>query len=146
LGSSAQAQTVIRLAWVWSLAPDAVKDDSAPLLLAEAVADPRNYPGLRSHGAALYRAGKWDAATKQLEAARRLRPEGSPSVWLFLAMARHKAGDKTAAEWLDKAKKWVEDARKSEGGKPSRWESIPWHERAALEVLLKEAEGLIRPQ
>ncbi|MBA4066386.1 MAG: hypothetical protein C0501_22265 [Isosphaera sp.] len=141
--------TVSLAAWVCALRPEAVADYDrlAAAALACARADPRSYPFARSYGAVLYRAGKFDEAVKQLDAARRLRPDPSPAVWLFLAMALHQTGDKAAADWLDKAKAWVDDARKpAGGGRPSRWDALPWQERAALEVLVKEAEGLVRPQ
>src|SRR5262249_46350523 len=66
-------------------------DVPLPLLLAQraAAADPGNYVYARALGAALYRAGKLEAAVRQLERALTLQ-EQAPSVWLFLAMSHHR--------------------------------------------------------
>src|SRR5262249_32654910 len=112
-GRSLDAQTAALIAWVCCLAPDAVPGWDPPLQLARraAAADPEGYPSARALGACLYRAGRFEEAAKQLEAALPLHSgpgpadgvQPSPSVWLLLAMAQHgcKRPDQ-AKEWLGK--------------------------------------------
>jgi WD40 repeat protein/tetratricopeptide (TPR) repeat protein len=156
-GKSFDARTLTLMAWVCSLAPDAVADRNRPVQLARRAAaaeTPRpeeGYPAARALGAALYRAGQWEEAVKQLDDARAMRPQPSPSVWLFLAMAHEKAGRrKQAQEWLNRARAWIEQAHKPkpEGAAATdwvAWEALPWTERVALEVLEREAGKLIPP-
>jgi WD40 repeat protein/tetratricopeptide (TPR) repeat protein len=138
------------MAWACSLSPDAPPDRNRPLELAREAAEalPKDYPCARALGAALHRAEKGEEAVRQLEAAAALQ-KSSPSTWLFLAMAHQKCGrpDK-AKEQLDKARAWIEQARKpkpegaADRSEPS-WDDLPWTEQAALELLQGEAEKLI---
>jgi hypothetical protein len=71
----------------------------------------------RAAGAALYRAGDFEAATRKLhqalDAARRAGQEGTPTACLLLAMAEHRRKDRVKArEWLDEARAWMASARK----------------------------------
>ena len=60
-------------------------------------------------GVAQYRAGDWKAAAEALETSLTLQDGGDASDWLFLAMARWRLGDQTAARrWHDKARSWIE--------------------------------------
>jgi eukaryotic-like serine/threonine-protein kinase len=106
---------------------------------------PKHYPYLRTLGALLYRLGEDEAAVGRLGEAMASRKQDSPSVWLFLALARQRLGQTDEARrWLDKAVAWMNDARKAkEEGSEALWERIPWPEREMLMVLKAEAEKLI---
>jgi WD40 repeat protein/tetratricopeptide (TPR) repeat protein len=119
-------------------------------LAQRAVAErPRDYVAARACGAIVYRAGQYEAAVNQLNAAAKLRTQPSPSVWLFLAMAHHqlKHGEE-ARKWLKDAVTWMDEAAQkkgegAEGGNLLPWDKLPWNERMALEILRREAEKLV---
>jgi tetratricopeptide (TPR) repeat protein len=110
---------------------------------------PRDYTAARACGAILYRAGQYEAAVSQLNAAAKLRTEPSPSVWLFLAMAHHQLKhDEEARKWLKDAVTWIDEASQkkgesAEGGNLLLWDKLPWNERIVLEILRREAEKLL---
>jgi hypothetical protein len=54
-------------------------------------------------GVALYRDGRWNDAIIALERSIQLGKGGNSVDLLFMAMARQRAGDPTAAAWFDKA-------------------------------------------
>jgi len=54
-------------------------------------------------GVALYREGRWNDAIVALERSIQLGKGGNSVDLLFMAMARERAGDPTAAAWFDKA-------------------------------------------
>jgi WD40 repeat protein/tetratricopeptide (TPR) repeat protein len=144
-GKPFDPEAAARMAWVCCLSPAGLTEFAVPLRLARRAAalDAKNYPFARAFGAALYRAGEYEAAVKQLEVARALRKEPSPAVWLFLAMAHQRCGRPAEArEWLKKARAWIDEARqhKPDG---SLWERLPWGERLALDLLRREADKLI---
>jgi tetratricopeptide (TPR) repeat protein len=101
-------------------------DDMGQLLpLAELAAT--NKADARLLGAALYRAGKYDAAIEPLE-------RGQSRAWdhLFLAMAHHRLGQ------ADKAREYLE--RATDQIKAIKY---PWPENMKSELLRREAEALI---
>jgi tetratricopeptide (TPR) repeat protein len=106
--------------------------------------DPRDYVLARALGAALYRAGHYDGAVRQLNAAAALRPIPSPSVWLFLALAHHRLGHRDEARrHLEQAMKWAQETRQrkpDDNGQAITWARLPWTERVALDALRREAE------
>jgi serine/threonine protein kinase/Tfp pilus assembly protein PilF len=58
-------------------------------------------------GVVRYRLGDWKGAIQALEESVRLRQGGDPFDWLFLAMARHRLGDRDQARrWFEKAAGW----------------------------------------
>jgi tetratricopeptide (TPR) repeat protein len=60
-------------------------------------------------GVAQYRAGDWKAAAEAFETSLALQDGADASEWLFLAMARWRLGDQTAARnWYDKARSWID--------------------------------------
>ena len=59
-------------------------------------------------GVALCRAGKWEDAIPALKESMDLTSGGNSWDWFFLAMAKHKLGNKDAREWFDKAVAWME--------------------------------------
>src|SRR5262249_26235630 len=63
-------------------------------------------------GAALYRAGDWQAAIQALEKSMELSKGGNSFDWFFLAMARWQLGEKDKArEFYDRAVQWMEKNR-----------------------------------
>ncbi len=123
------------------LAPSAVVDATAPLHVVErALASfPQNHPFAGMLGAALYRAGKYDAAVQKLnEAIALFGRGGTPHDWLFLAMAQHRLGKR------DEAGKSLTKALSLQDEKAIA--ALPWVERLDLKVLREEAEALIRPK
>ena len=75
------AQTANFTAWSCALADDAVDDYSLPVALAERAVelDPDNDFHLKTLGAVLYRAGRFDEALAKLNEADEL--QGDPNAW-----------------------------------------------------------------
>jgi hypothetical protein len=87
---------------------------------------------LRALGAALYRAGRCDAAIRRLEEAIPLQGRTSvPPDWPFLAMAHHRLGHR------DEARRWLERLRERQ---PSTDSAQFWGE-LEIRLLQTEAEG-----
>jgi serine/threonine protein kinase/Tfp pilus assembly protein PilF len=130
------------------LLPGALEDPSVPVKLAEEVlaAHPPNDAsvGPKFLGVALYRAGQFDEAAKQLEKAIELYPSGPPlpthsinSTRLLLAMTKWQLGQQDAArELLSETLPAVEEEVQKLTTK--------WNRRASLELLRGEAEALIK--
>jgi Flp pilus assembly protein TadD len=135
-------------AWACALSAEPPAD-LTPLvgLLREAPdGDPGKYLCARALGAILYRQGQTEEAVKQLEAAGKLRPQPSPSVWLLLALAHQRAGrPEQGKEWLSKAEGWIAAAHKAAPDGKVPWDRLPWYERVALELLQREAVSRVRP-
>lgn len=140
------------LAWTCVLGPDAgVAPDEIVRLAERGVAgaraeQPDKVPSyLNTLGAALFRAGRYDEAIQRLnDAIDAHGDDGTPSDWLFLAMAHHRQGHITdAREWLDVAVEWIEQQafQKATGGDldphftPDR--------QIVLQVLRREAESML---
>jgi tetratricopeptide (TPR) repeat protein len=122
------------------LAPDALADFEQLVQLAERVwGNPRNRAYLGTLGAALYRAGRFEAALARLsEAANMPSHKGTGRNSLFLAMAHQRLGHaEEAHKWLDRAVLWIEQA-------PASGPSLSWTQRAQLTILRGEAEGLLK--
>jgi tetratricopeptide (TPR) repeat protein len=100
------------LAWLLASRPDGQPHDPARAveLARKAVAlAPRARDSWHILGVAQYRAGDWKAAAEALETSLTLQDGGDASDWLFLAMARWRMGDQTAARrWYDKARSWID--------------------------------------
>jgi tetratricopeptide (TPR) repeat protein len=163
-GPSPDADTALWTAWTGVLIPDSGADPTRVVQLADravAVA-PENRDSLIIKGAALYRAGKWEAAVETLTAAASAPPGAktmaqssarfSPEAFddtgyelLFLAMAHHQLGHADEARsWLDRAVRWMEQAplpKTDNGGDNPLY---AWNRRVAHEVLRREAEALLK--
>jgi tetratricopeptide (TPR) repeat protein len=100
------------LAWLLASRPDRQPHDPAravELARKAVVLAPRAREPWHTMGVAQYRAGDWKAAAEALETALPLRDGGDASDWLFLAMARWRLSDQTAARgWYDKARSWID--------------------------------------
>jgi tetratricopeptide (TPR) repeat protein len=150
----------VNLARTCVLIPRAVPDPTRVVHLAErAVADPSDnsfahYPRLRTLGAALIRAGRYEEAILRLNEAIKAdqrRNGGEPFEWLFLALAQHHLGhDSRAVDQLAKATTWINRAESglltdTEPGIP-RWIFNIQRDRILIELrtLRNEAEALIQ--
>ncbi len=133
--------------WTCVLAPNSVDDYAPVLVLAHRCAKlrPHDQQSLRSVGAALFRAGRFDEALQALNASQCI-PEAaqtSPAYgWYFLAMTHHGLGhDDEARQWLDKA---VEHTRETlTSNKHKTGDSLTWNRRLTLELLEREAKVLL---
>jgi WD40 repeat protein/tetratricopeptide (TPR) repeat protein len=151
-GQAFDTRAAASVVWVCCLSPQALPDWKALVQVARnaAAKAPQDYGyvAARALGAALHRAGQWDESRKQLEAAAAMRPQPSPSVWLYLAMTLHRQGQvEKAKERLAKARAWMEQSRQAKPGNAAAnelsWDRLLWNERSALEILEREARQLI---
>jgi tetratricopeptide (TPR) repeat protein len=137
-----------RVAWTCSASPDSgVKFERIIEVLEKSNAS--DYVSLRALGGALYRSGKSREAINALSKAVESRKQPSPSAWLYLAMAHHQLGQKDASQkWLKQARSRV-SALIKEGSERKQEDRLsgkraPWHEQLTLELLLREAEELVK--
>jgi WD40 repeat protein/serine/threonine protein kinase/tetratricopeptide (TPR) repeat protein len=115
-----------KVAWSCVLAPDVVADGEALVRLAE--------NALKTLGAALYRAGRFDESIRRLEEGLPLRNGTNvPQAWAFLATAHFRLGHRTEAH------RWLDRLRNHE---PSRDPNQFWHE-LEIRLLRSEAEAVI---
>ena len=123
------------IAWAWASRPESPKADLAAALdlIKEAVAKaPGDGTFRNTLGVVLYRLGDWRGAVEALEDSVRLRDGGDPFDWLFLAMARHRLGER------DLARRWFEKAVASSQETPTNDEE--------LKRFRSEAEALLEPR
>jgi hypothetical protein len=118
------------------LGPEGATDPERTVRLAEAAAHGAVESGradaLTTLGAALYRAGRCDAAIHRLEEA--IQARGEPAIgWAFLAMAHHGLGHR------DEARRWLDRLREH---RPSEDPARFWDELEAR-LLRSEAEAVI---
>jgi tetratricopeptide (TPR) repeat protein len=131
--------TANSVAWSCVLAPDAVADREAPVRLAElavnAAPEAQKPMYLNTLGAALYRAGRFEASIRRLEEGiRKQRGESSPQDWAFVALAHHQLGHRAEAlRWLDRFRTY----------RGSESPNAVWDE-LEIRLLRREAEALIR--
>jgi tetratricopeptide (TPR) repeat protein len=136
-GQTAKAGTADAVAFLCVLRPQAAKDPALVVELAlKAVnSDPDNAGYRFTLGAALYRAGDFDAAVRELNlAVEKDREGGSVQAKLFLAMAHHQLKHpKAANDWYARA---LEQFRQVS-------QRLTWMERIGLHLLGEEAKGLL---
>jgi tetratricopeptide (TPR) repeat protein len=109
-GSTTDPAQANEVAWCCVLVPDAVADFQAPVRLAEAALVGQAETGrargdvLKTLGAALYRAGRFEEAIRCLDQSIQIRGDGGdPRGFAFLALAHHRLGHRDETErWLDK--------------------------------------------
>ena len=99
--------TLNDIAWTVASRPETPTADLAQALdlIREAVAKAPDDGSFRNTlGVVRYRLGDWKGAVEALEDSVRLRDGGDPFDWLFLAMARHRLGERDVARrWLEKS-------------------------------------------
>jgi tetratricopeptide (TPR) repeat protein len=147
--------------WTCVLAPNAVGDPMALANGAEKAVgkEPKDLMTANLLGAALYRAGRYDEAARQLTRASGMDPGPVRTnliyTWFFLAMTHHRLGHAPQArQWLDKAIQATDralDPSATPAGGPPRGASDPaggippaWNRRLTLELLRREAVGLLK--
>jgi serine/threonine protein kinase/uncharacterized protein HemY len=144
-GKTEDLRTAWNVVYACTLREDAVADKGGLLRLA-GFASRQWHAGAWTHGAALYRAGKYAEAARAFEASAKVfRPRAWD--WAFRAMAHHRLGEgEEAKRCLAEAVRWVEEAERHEGddlsGTRAAW--IGWDERIVYPLLVREAEGLLR--
>jgi WD40 repeat protein/tetratricopeptide (TPR) repeat protein len=126
------------VAWCCSLAPDVLSDPEAPVRLAEIAVQGATGTGksacLKTLGAALYRAGRFEDAIRRLEEGIQLREGASvPADWAFLALAHHRLGHR------DPARRYLEQLRSRS---PST-DPDPFWDELEIRLLQNEAEATI---
>ena len=145
-GNTGDGATANNVAWTCLLSATSSVDPDRLVLLAEkAVAQNRTTICLNTLGAALYRAGRdQDAINTLVEAIRVHGRSGTPSDWLFLAMAHHSLGrTDDAQQWLDKAARWIDLAIKQQESGGSVEPFFTWNHQIELAILRREADELL---
>jgi tetratricopeptide (TPR) repeat protein/WD40 repeat protein len=134
-------RTASYVTWLVVHVPEGVADPAGPVRLVNraVAAGPENYAYAYTLGAALYRAGRFADAARQLTAADKMRKQGgSGHCWLFLAMAHHRLGNAAESKkWLAKAVTWIDVDTRSDRS---------WENKVQLHTLRREAEGMIAPK
>jgi tetratricopeptide (TPR) repeat protein len=133
-------------AWTCAVAPDSSIEPAVLVELAgRALAQsPAQHRLLLTHGAALYRAGRFaEAIAKLNEAESAGKGEGPAWDRLFLAMAQHRLGDaQRARQHLDQAVRWIDRATRT--GPETVPAPLQWSERLELSLLRREAEAMVK--
>ncbi len=132
LGKSADPEVLAAVAWTCALAPGAVPDPGRLVDLARKASDgrPDNPDARRALGAALYRAGKYEEAARQLDGQPSKPGEKGAAELLLLAMARQRLGKAEEARNL----------RDRAGGATA---PAGWVKRAEADLLRREANALL---
>jgi tetratricopeptide (TPR) repeat protein len=123
------------------LAP-AAGANSALLVRLGKLAVPTFAGNERILGAALYRAGEYDAAVQCLDKGGK---SFTPRAWdfLFLAMAHHQLGHADQAKLsFGQASEWIEKSNRQKAAGNNPW--ISWYESVEIQHLYKEAAALLK--
>ena len=126
------------LAWLCTLAPDALPHFGTPLRFAEtAVSKSKEWQTIDTLGAVLYRAGRYEEAAARLDEAIQAQGKGGAvGTWLFQAMARQRLGQQEEARrCLKTALAGFEEALPQDAAR--------WTTRLELQTLRREAEDLL---
>eukprot|EP00913_Durusdinium_trenchii_P035348 g33078.t1 len=130
-------------AWTCALIPKAVDDYTTPIALAKAaVAKNKTSPvsAHETHGAILYRAGRFQEALNVLQEATASKAAKTPAIFAryFLALTQHRLGrTKQAATTLATANRLADTVLNDPTRSPS------WNRRFLLALFRKEAEKQI---
>jgi Flp pilus assembly protein TadD len=143
--------------WTCTLSPNSGADPERIVSLAEKslAISSRDHWHVNQLGAALYRAGRFEVAVKQLTEATELSSHPYRTnmlcTWFFLAMAHHRLGHTDEARrWFDKAMQGTAEALKSRTESleksGNRDGVIPpnWSRKLTLRLLRGEAKELIQ--
>ncbi len=130
-------------AWTCALAAGGLEDYSPAISLATTAvkSEPENQQYNNGLGAILMRAGEYAVAKQQLEEVLGMQVDADTSTTYtryFLAMTEHELGNSAAAE--QQLRQANATAETELAGDPA------WNRRLTIELLRKEANGLIDPQ
>ena len=116
------------LAWIMTTSPfSQLRDSQTAVRLAKHAVEQRPQNGLfwTTLGVAHYRLGEWKSAIEPEKSAK-LSVHDDVASWLFLAMARWQAGDKTKARsWYDKAVQGMEEKKSTSEDECVDWNATP---------------------
>jgi WD40 repeat protein len=161
-----RAEEPTQVGMACSLAPHALTDPARPLALLEKAvqSDPEDGSALTALGAALYRAGRFEEALQRLNAAASAshfgagwsEEVGRACAGYWLALCHHRLGHAAEAQHsLEQAAHRFEAATQPTTAGESRYVAFPypgwtgapppWWQRLQLQLLRREAEGLINP-
>ncbi len=138
-GGTSNARIADPVAWACVLGPEGTADPEVPIRLAEAAVRGATETTIKADclttlGAALNRAGRFDAAIRRLEEGIGLRGEvGVPLEWAFLAMAHQRVGHR------DEAIRLLERLREHQ---PSA-DPVEFWKELEIRLLRSEAEAVI---
>jgi WD40 repeat protein/Flp pilus assembly protein TadD len=139
-GETKDPELANEVAWVCVRVPQAVADPVRVVHLAfkEVEKKPTQADSLTTLGAALYRAGLFEAASSRLTEAAKLSPkEPLISNELFLAMTYHRLGQADKArQALDNAIRWFKEAEQKK--------TMSWGQRLSRQGLRREVEELLK--
>lgn len=136
LGATATPLQANTAAWLCLLTRDALADFERPVALAQRAVgrEPRNALYGNTLGVALYRAGRFAEAARQLHAAVDAHGKGGTAPdWLFLTLAEHHLGHPDEARRALARAREVVDAEAGSAGRP-------WPDRLELRLFRQEAE------
>ncbi len=143
-GKVAPPLTNLWLVWTCAVGPDAVSDWDVPLSRAQQLIDsaPPHADYLTVLGALLYRAGRFDEATKRLTEANAAFAKTKTATMspaygqFFLAMAQHRLNHpQEARRALEQARALVETTPQA---------TLVWNRRLAFDLFDREAAALIQ--
>jgi Flp pilus assembly protein TadD len=131
--------------WACVVGPGAGDLEPVVAITEQFVKDrPEDPDHLTNLGAALFRAGRYDAALKRLTAAEpRFQRARAPQLsatycWLFLAMTHARLGQQ------DEARRWLEKAMQAIKQPGPVVLTMPWVRSLTLRLLHREAQGLVK--
>jgi tetratricopeptide (TPR) repeat protein len=133
------AQAANNVAWFRATSPDPqVRDPEKAVVSARRAVElaPKEGSFWNTLGVALSRAGQHEESLKALERSMKLRRGGDGFDWFFVAIAKHKLGQKDAREWFDKAITWM-DKNKPEDAELKRFRA---EAEASLGIRKDEAD------
>jgi eukaryotic-like serine/threonine-protein kinase len=148
-GTTDEPGTANTVAWCLVLKGTPAVDPWPAVRLAErAVAAMPEHAGYQGTlGAALLRAGRYDAAVARLEAGSRPdKPEASGVMaWLFLALVHQGlAHPAEARASLDRAVRWLDVHLPADPRRPAAGVELAWDTRFDLQLIREEAEERLR--
>jgi WD40 repeat protein/serine/threonine protein kinase/tetratricopeptide (TPR) repeat protein len=142
------AQARQQVAWFCLVGPAAPADRATALRLAAQAAreNPRAFHMINTHGAALYRVGRYKEALPVLEHGVAVHGSGGRVWdWVFLAMVHHRLGHAAEArKWLDQTVDWLDQSTPDKPKDARSGIPIGWDAWIGMQLLRYEAEALIR--
>jgi serine/threonine protein kinase len=143
---SADLDLLIRVAGFCKLAPIAPEDTARALAMAQRSlrAVPHNPFHLSTRGALLYRAGRHEAALRDLQEAEQGFGANAIWTWAWLGMANHRLGKSSETRaYLDRARPWLTSYLDT-GATPPGWDGpVAGVYRAEMRLLYREAEEVV---